>query len=519
MNFGRRNSKSTPQAVPSAAPLADNASTPAAAAPRGNPVVTYLKDSYNGLYKIILEPSMPSIGTILLLVVGLLIGLVWAYTLMPKQFAGVNPNRMNQGARDQWILMVAGNYDRLFYNEEDTASLLNQVDSPASSIERLLTDTTITLTDSDRAALQKIQPIAQTVAGTPAPTDPGFISNLISGLLLPLIAVVVITPILVLLWRILFYPNVGAPIVQSINEARNPALKATNDAARADLKRLKEQRAELGRIKGASVADEELGEAVVQLLKVFQKGRPYDESNEIEVGDEFLGQCGSVIPDSLNGDPLAVEVWLFDMQATNNKNFKKMFVAPAAAGDQALLNRLMAESDVSANDIMVMQPGATLVVEGETIRLQNEVLALESDANGRITSFRMKVAAWRKNSRTAPVPSVGMMMGNPAPVAFAPVQPLPVQPPPTQQGPAFGNFSPNPPLDTSPPALRPLSDYDDIQFDPPPVTARPLTPPAFGQSVPQPLGAPAFTPPSFPPPEDDDPFGNTGDFTPLPPRR
>jgi len=36
----------------------------------------YLIDSYNGLYKVVLQPSMPSRGTIILLVVGLLLGML-----------------------------------------------------------------------------------------------------------------------------------------------------------------------------------------------------------------------------------------------------------------------------------------------------------------------------------------------------------------------------------------------------------------------------------------------------------
>ncbi|MFQ3646944.1 MAG: hypothetical protein SNJ83_02605 [Aggregatilineales bacterium] len=505
MNLGRRKKPAAPQAVPAPAPSA----APPPTERRQNPIVKYLTDSYNGIYKILLEPNMPSKTTVALLVVGLLLGLLWGYGLAPIEFAGANPHRLNQSARDQWVLMAAGNFDRLFYDEAETARLLAQIEDPAGTVARLLQSES--LTPSDREALLRIQPIAQNVVGTPAPADPGFFGNLLSGLIIPLLIVLIGTPIVVVVWRLFIYGNVVAPIVQRVREIRDPDLRARNEANRAELKRLKQQRAELDRIKSERTADEELGEPVVQLLKVYQSGRAYDESNEIEVGDEFLGQCGSVIPDLLNGDPLAIEVWLFDMQATQEKNFKKMFLTPIAANDPQLVSRLMADSGIGPQDLAVMQPGAKLILEGETLRVANEISTIEFNPNGRLTNFKMKVTAWRKQSAGG-LPAYPAMPAAAVPAPVAMPSPAPA---PAPQPPSYGGFGAAPrPLASPPPQpqptpLRPLSDYDNIAFDPPPV------PPARPQ--PSTFGAPAA--PSFPPPEDDDPFGNTGDFTPLPPRR
>lgn len=211
---------------------------------------------------------------------------------------------------------------------------------------------------------------------------------------------------------------------------RDPALRARNEANRAELKRLKQQRDELERMKSESIADDELGEPVVQLLKVYQSGRAYDESNEIEAGEEFLGQCGSVIPDLLNGDPLAIEVWLFDMQATQEKNFKKMFLTPVAASDAQLVSRLMADSGIGPNDLAVMQPGSKLVLEGETLRVANEITTVEFNPNGRLTNFKMKVTAWRKQSAGGlPVYPAVPAAAVPAPAPMA----APFQSPPRLQ--------------------------------------------------------------------------------------
>ena len=503
MSFVRRNRRSAPQAVPSA-----GQSDPAER--RQNPILKYLSDSYNGIYKIVLEPNMPKRSTVGLIVLGLLIGLLWGYGLQPIEFTGANPHRLNQSARDQWVLMAAGNYDRMFYDEEETARLLNQIDDPAGTVARLLESDTIT--PSDREALLRVQPIAQNLRGTPAPADPGFFGNLFSGLILPLLIVLIGTPVVVLLWRLLIYGNFVAPLVQRIQEMRDPELRARNQANRAELQRLKQQRAELERMKSEQTTDQELGAPVAQLLKVFQSGRSYDESNEIEEGDKFLGQCGSVIPDILKGDPLAIEVWLFDMQATQEKNFKKMFLTPAAANDPQLVSRLMADSGISPNDLMVMQPGAKLTLEGETLRVVNEIISVELNPNGRLSTFKMKVTAWRKKFADS-LPSYAPVS---APAAFPTAAPAPLS---ASTTPAYSGFEAPPrPLGSPPPINpvppRPLSDYGSTTFEPPPASPQRSPAPSF---APQPSSP--FAPPPFPPSEEDDPFGNTGDFTPLPPRR
>src|SRR5262245_33447491 len=70
----------------------------------------YILDSYNGLYKIVLEPSMPTKQTVAVIALGLIIGLFWGYQLKPVEFYGGNPNRLNQGSQNQWILSAAVAY-------------------------------------------------------------------------------------------------------------------------------------------------------------------------------------------------------------------------------------------------------------------------------------------------------------------------------------------------------------------------------------------------------------------------
>ena len=512
MSLLRRNK---PDAQAQAVP-APEAKEPVAKKERFN-LRQWLVDSYNGLYKIVLEPSMPSRGSVLLLAVGLIIGLLWAYAVSPVVFTGANPNRLNQAAQDQWIKMVAGNYARGFYAQEQALDLLSRVDAPAVAIERMLGDDSLGF--SDLEALQRLLGVARSTEGTPTPQSPGLVGELLSGWLVPLVLVVVLFPILTLIWRLLIYPNFVATAIMRWQEMRDPALRAKNEAARADLKRLQEQKQELERMKKETVADVELGEPIVQVLKVYSKGRTFDESDEIEDGDDFLGQIGTVIPDSLNGDPLAIEVWLFDMFAAGNQNHKRLFITPKAASDPAVSARLQTDSDVNIGQAAPAQTGSKLVIDSEKLRLQAELVNVELGDDGRLNSFRMKMSAWRRTGAPkaaapayAPAPSYSPPAPSPLPStqpAYSPPSPLPPAPTGARPMSAYDDITFDPP--PAPPAYAPaptgarsMSAYDDITFDPPPAPPAPSRPPQQG----------SFSP--LPPPEDDDPFGATGDFTPIP---
>ncbi len=56
----------------------------------------WLIGTYNGVYKIILEPSMPTRQTVFLLVVAFIIGLIWAYALAPVSYYDGDPSQLDQ---------------------------------------------------------------------------------------------------------------------------------------------------------------------------------------------------------------------------------------------------------------------------------------------------------------------------------------------------------------------------------------------------------------------------------------
>lgn len=481
----------------------------------------YLIDSYNGLYKIVLEPSMPTKNTVILLVVGMLIGMISAYALFPVVFYNADPSQMSEINRDQWVKMVAASHLAQMYSDADVTALLQQVENPAATVDRLLA--AAPAGTIEQAALQSIQPLAANAgAGRPAPQDEGIFKSIISWLL-PIIIVVILTPILVLVWRLLIQPNIAAPLLDKLRPKSKEELQK-----RAELQAEKQVRlAQIELSKNmVKEVDEQLGEPVIQKLSIYTKGRAYDDSFAIEDKNEmFLGECGASKAKTVgDGELAAIEVWLFDKEDFV-RTLTKEFVSEFGFNDPATRAELDNKVDNPATDIVPVREGAKIIHETDALRLQAMVKSVTYGTNPALPpnsyfeAINIEIAVWQKAASGAPKPAV---VGAPAPVAMpAPVAPMPA--------PATPSFAPPPAAPTyNPPASpTPMPTMPRPAASPPAPLPRPAAPapaqPQTGNPGIRPLSPPPLQPlqprPSAPPPplppEDDDPFGGTGDFTPL----
>lgn len=509
-------------------------------------IKNYILDSYNGLYKIVLEPSMPTRGTIGLLVVGLIIGMISAYAIFPTEFTGAGPRRMSDGAVEQWVKMVAvGKSSGINYRDTDAIAVLQQLPNPQQAINRVINNPETK--EHEINAVKELQSIEgfNELTGSVAPQDPGIFGSLIQ-IVIPILLVVIITPILVVVWRLLIYPNIVAGIFDAFKRATNKEYAEESARSKKELKTLQDQKRIKEEMAKNVVADVEFGEPVIQTISIYTKGRNYDDSFAIELGPEqnnqFLGECGSSIATKAGDDVQSIEFWGFDM--ATQMTLTKIFVAPAAINDPTLQAKVSNRVKNPATDIVAAQTGATLTLDTDAIRIQGEIVSIAyneagGSPNSGIENMQMKVSAWQKQSSP-----VGAGVGAPPPIP--PVQPLPdysdmqFDPPPQMPAgnpaplpPAGGRpldeyanmqFDPPPQMPTKNPAPLPpaggrsLDEYDDIQFDPPPQMPgqTPLQPPPL--QMPSTGLNPLQPPPLQMPPreeEDDDPFGGTGDFTPL----
>jgi len=554
MSLFRRN-KEDDKAQATPMPQAPAAKPPADDEESGGGIRQWLIDSYNGIYKILLEPNMPSWGTVFVLIIGMIIGMFWAYVIVPIQWAGGNPNRLNQSAQDQWLKMAAVGYDQQsFYDADQVRILLNQVSEPMASIERLLSTEQPGTADYNALVALRDAVAGAQVAGTPSPVAPSLLDQAIQ-LVVPIIVIAFVFIVLTLLWRLLIHPNLIQPLQDRIHMARDAEYAQQRRQQQAALKTMQEQRRLAEELKSTAQDDAELGAPIMQSLSIFKRNVPYDDSKEIERklptgGSDFLGQCGAVIAEAVDPDPVALEVWVFDM--ATQQDAKKVFITPQANNDSSIRGQIAADVDDPMTDIIVAQPGGSLLIDTDSLRLKATLASVEINPDGRFENVQIQLQAWAKGGSTLPsvtptptTTAAPIMPPQPAqtaqPAYTSPPQPYTAEPNPNPQPaqsppspPAWENQPPawddqpptwdNPQQGEESRSLGSLLDGDTAPVPPQPFGgADPLQqPPRFTQNN------PFQSPPSaleYPPgmdqddedydEDDDDPFGDTGNFRPT----
>jgi hypothetical protein len=463
-------------------------------------VRNYAVDSYNGLYRLVLKPNMPSWGAILLVMVGVLIGLIWAWGIAPTIFYDADVSQLSSSNRDQYLKLVASAYDSNLYSAEVTRELLARVEDPGGNIARLANAATggtqeAVILDSVRELANAANP------GTPAPQPPGSIEALVP-VLVPFLLVLILTPVIVLLWRMLIYPNLVQPAMKRVRLMRDAEYRENTAREQAEITRLKEMKAAAQKLQGTPAAEGSAGsqyqalygKPVTTRLSIFNSNTQYDDSFEIELddtfGNAFLGQCGSGVAEAVAPDAYAIDIWLFDM--ASQQNVSKLLVTSATPMD--VMNRLRASVTDPANDIVVVTADTRVVLESQTIVLEALLTKPAFDARGCFAGFSMEIRAWQKKAiadqtvarPAAPSVPTAALTGT-APSSA----PLPYAVEPERWSPAPPAMDP---LPAAAPSYSPPGDAQD---------------PVFGENR-------VITPPPAPfRTSQEDPFEGSGDFKPL----
>ncbi|HEX2620963.1 MAG TPA: hypothetical protein VHL11_12470, partial [Phototrophicaceae bacterium] len=282
-------------------------------------------------------------------------------------------------------------------------------------------------------------------------------------------------------WRLLIKPNIWDNIYEALRPKTQEEVeeKKRQQEFRMVIRQKKEDEIKMREETAAAAATNPYGAPIMQKLSVYTKGRAFDDSFAIEdANDMFLGESGATVAKTIGdtNELSAVEIWLFDKEDFV-RTLNKLFVSEHAFNDPMLRADLEGRVDNPATDLVVARPGAVIVLETDAIMLQAKIIDIKYGDNGIqppnsfFEALKLQVEAWQKSSG-------GMKTVAVAPVTAA-VQAAPAMP------------------------AAPQSSYA-----PPPAAAPAYPPPA---SMPPP-------PPAMPPrpkPQDDDPFGGTGDFTPI----
>lgn len=526
--FGRGDKKAKPQAV--------KQPKPRKAASSGG-LKQWLVDTYNGLFKIVIQPQLPSLRTQGLLLLAFLFGMVWAYAIAPTTFFDASFHQLSQGQREQYVRLVAASYEANFYTEDQVVSLLRRVENPGGVVTSLIERES----GQVQSSLMAIQPLAQEAgAGTPAPRGGGLIESILT-FVVALVVFVVLANVISLLWGLI----IGG-YVERLRNRFKPKSEADLAAAK-EIEAIRHRRELEARMREESTSDastSNLGPPLTQRVSTYAKGRGYDDSFAIEdANDMFLGECGATIARTIGDsqDVAAVEVWVFDKDDFV-KTFTKIFVSQHGYNDPVIRSELDPKVENPATDIIVMQPGALLMLETDNLAVQAKIADMQIGAdpslppNSYVESLTLQMTAWQKAPGSQPVAAAAA-----APSYAAATQPMPpatgqrpldeyeIGPPPAMP-PATGQR----PLDEyeigPPPAMPPAAGQrplDEYEIGPPPEMPPAQPPPPSPAPYNNPPPAPARAGsgsrpplPSWPPPpdedeEDDDPFGGTGDFTPI----
>jgi hypothetical protein len=444
----------------------------------------WLIDTYNGLYVIVLKPHMPSYVAVAAVVLAMLFGILWGYVIRPVEYYDGAPFQLSATYRDEWVKGLAAAKLAGTYDDASIIERLRLIDSPTSTVERLLaTELSV--------GLDQLRPLAQQAEpGTPAPRSPGLVQEALP-LLLPVLLVIVGALVISPVWRLLIRPNIFDPIYEALRPKTQAEIedKKRQKEERELIKSKREQEEALRKDTAQAAATNPYGAPMIQKLSIYTKGRGYDDSFAIEDEENnFYGECGATVAKQLNGELAAIEVWLFDKEDFV-RTLTKIFVAQGSANDPAVLSEIENRVDNPTGDVVIVQPGAIITLETDLLLVQAKATDVRyGPGNAYFEGLTLQISAWYKKgagvgvapmAQAAPVAVPAVPAYNPPPAAPAYAPPMPQQPP---------AYAPTP--------YAPQGQPQPLPFDQP--GARPVSPPM---------------PPSRPP--EDDPFGGTGDFTPI----
>lgn len=446
----------------------------------------------------VLGPALPKRKTVLVLVIGFLIGLLWAYVVAPVIYYDGDPRTLHQNFQDEWVKLLADRQDATNADLTDHISnLLTYVDNPLGIVDRLLADPAEAENYNKLLAIRTAAERAEPNAVI-AP-QPNVVQDILPFIVGPVV-VVLIFVVVATLWNLLVYPFLEPVLSRAGLGGRGGQHAVSNEQAATEVKAIRDAKKAMAENKTDFTAT--LGAPLMQKMSVYALGRgQYDDSFSIEDENEkFLGECGAGISETIGvGDPkkvTAIEVWLFDKD-DYVRTVTKVFASPHAYNDPALRTKLEPKGD-----LVLAQPGAVVVLETSSLRLQARIVDIEYGtgplpSNSYFEKMTIELAAWRKQPGQTPVRAEDTM---PSAVPLA-----------APAAPAATTF-------TSPVTGAPTT---PSQFAAPPRPVAPqVPPPSYQPPVNRP--SPFAPPPAAPPPArpvrtqpDDDPFGGTGDFNPV----
>lgn len=350
-----------------------------------------------------IQPIWDKYKALISLVVGILIGwLVIGWGLAPVEWTNATPGHLREDYKSAYLAYASQEY----YNTGDLALLENRLGLDLASSRNVpwLAEEDLLEQDLETAinkapqyrlenylsALNGVQQIAATEQGIAPPEEapPAEAEETEAGAtpLARLLRIVAIAAVVLLV--------IGAAgvIWYLITSRRGRGTPARETRGAAPSRAAPEV--------GVGVAEGQ--EPVKSFSTPYVLGDDYfDPSFSIEIGNEFLGECGIGISETIGaGDPkkvTAFEAWLFDK--SDIRTVTQVLASQYAFSDPDLRSKLEPKGD-----IVMLSPGQEIVLETSALRVKARIKELEYAQGASLppTSFVQKVnfeiQAWVKQA-------------------------------------------------------------------------------------------------------------------------
>lgn len=347
----------------------------------------------------ILQVLRPQIRLWIIFLVGLVLGLVWAWVIAPVVWTDAGPVNMSDSYKKEWIKLAALQYEetadraqaeRLLIQVGDAGALFDQLINENSTTDPILAQQLTRLKEDVYAAIQDQAAATQNAANSRG--GPG-----VPVLVVVIVAIIVIWAVLAVL---LSMPLGG--MLQGLLFLRGGkgASAAGGPTAETRMAGIREAQ-RMAETQAADYTQSELGPPIGQYMSTYLVGDDlYDDSFAVETASgEFLGETGAGISETIGiGDPkkvTAIEVWLFDKN--DIRTITKVLMSEHAYHDENLRAKLAPKGEA-----VLAQPDAVVVLETNTLRIQARVVDLaygradHMPANSYFERLTLELAAWAK---------------------------------------------------------------------------------------------------------------------------
>lgn len=362
-------------------------------------------------FKIMAKPVLSSLAPALfrlgLVLLGVVIGLLWAYQFAPIEFYDAEPVHLADGYKDQWIKQTATRLDTTGDREEAARQLISGGVTP---------DRIQTLIDENPgdpelvAQLQALLEVANANADAAAEQAEKVERSTLGGILSPLLCLggtlligLVLAVIMTFYWAVPIGPWArptpgGRPARRPAGQGASAGAPTSPGVATTSAERIAVKRTAAEQKTDFTTAGE--APPIVQHVSTYVLGDDlYDDSFSVETASgEFLGECGSGISETIGvGEPkkvTATEVWLFDKN--DIRTVTKVLMSEHAYNDQALRTKLAPKGEA-----VLVEEGGITTLETQTLRVQVRIVNL-AYGDGALPPrsyferLTVEIAAWQK---------------------------------------------------------------------------------------------------------------------------